>query len=192
MQLVLASSSPYRRALLERLQLPFRTASPDVDESPLPGESPRALASRLARTKAQSLQETFPRSLIIGSDQVATIDDRTPIGKPGIVDRAREQLRASSGRTVVFYTGLSVLNTASGDHEHLVDRYEIQFRTLTDQEIDHYLKREEPLDCAGSFKAEGLGSALFERHHGADPTALIGLPLIALCRCLAAQGMPVL
>ncbi|MCH8551016.1 MAG: Maf family nucleotide pyrophosphatase [Natronospirillum sp.] len=191
MQLVLASTSPYRKALLERLHLDFITARPDADETPLGGESPEELAGRLAALKAQSLQADYPDSLIIGSDQVSTLDDLTPVGKPGTEERAFEQLRAASGRIVLFYTGLCVLNTRTGDAENLVDRYEIQFRDLTDEEIRAYIRKEQPLDCAGSFKSEGLGSALFARHQGADPTSLIGLPLIALCECLRRQGLQI-
>lgn len=190
--IVLASTSPYRKELLNRLHLSFITDRPDADETPEPQEHPEALAGRLASLKAHSLKDRYPNALIIGSDQVATLDDVTPIGKPGTVDRAREQLRAASGQTAIFYTGLCVLNTATGKVQALTDRYEIQFRKLTDGEIDRYIEKERPLDCAGSFKSEGLGSALFLRHQGADPTSLIGLPLIALCQCLADQGHPVL
>lgn len=192
MQLVLASTSPYRKALLERLHLDFVTARPDADETPLSGETPEELAGRLAALKAHSLQADYPDSLIIGSDQVSTLDDLTPVGKPGTEERAVEQLREASGRIVLFYTGLCVLNTRTGDAENLVDRYEIQIRELTDEEIWAYIRKEQPLDCAGSFKSEGLGSALFTRHQGADPTSLIGLPLIALCECLRRQGVQVL
>lgn len=192
MQLILASTSPYRKELLSRLHLDFTTARPDADETPRNGEMPEELALRLASAKAQSLAPQFPNSLIIGSDQVATLDDITPIGKPGTAARAAEQLRASSGNTVIFYTGLCVLNTATQAQEILVDRYEIQFRELTDNEIQRYIALENPLDCAGSFKSEGLGSALFARHLGADPTSLIGLPLIALCGALRRQGLAVL
>ncbi|MFC3852976.1 Maf family protein [Salinispirillum marinum] len=192
MQLILASTSPYRKELLTRLHIPFQTARPDADETPLPGEMPETLALRLASLKAESLADTFTDALIIGSDQVATLDDIVPIGKPGTVDQAKSQLRAASGRTVTFYTGLSVFNSANGQQDALVDRYEIQFRNLTDAEIDRYIELEQPLDCAGSFKSEGLGSALFARHQGADPTSLIGLPLIALCSLLQKHGMKVL
>ncbi|MFY0664011.1 MAG: septum formation inhibitor Maf [Natronospirillum sp.] len=192
MQLILASTSPYRKELLSRLHLPFETARPDADETPLNGEMPEELALRLAVLKAESLTKQHPNSLIIGSDQVSTLDDVVPVGKPGTAERAVEQLRASSGNTVIFYTGLCVLNTATGQKETLVDRYEIQFRELTDTEIRRYIELENPLDCAGSFKSEGLGSALFARHLGADPTSLIGLPLIALCGALQRQGMPAL
>lgn len=192
MQLVLGSTSPYRRELLTRLQLDFKTARPDADETPLQGETPEQLAGRLAQLKAASLRTRFPDSLIIGSDQVSTLDDLTPVGKPGTEEKAFEQLRAASGKTALFYTGLCVLNTQTGAEELLVDRYEIQFRDLSDSEIEAYIRKEQPLDCAGSFKSEGLGSALFARHQGADPTSLIGLPLIALCECLRRQGLPVL
>lgn len=192
MQLILASTSPYRKELLSRLHLTFKTARPDADETPLTGEMPEELALRLAVLKAESLAAEYPNSLIIGSDQVSTLDDIAPVGKPGSVERAYEQLKASSGNTVIFYTGLCVLNTTTNQKETLVDRYEIQFRELSDAEIERYIELEMPLDCAGSFKSEGLGSALFARHLGADPTSLIGLPLIALCSALQRQGMPVL
>lgn len=192
MQLVLASTSPYRKMLLERLQLAFETAKPNADETPLDGESPEALAGRLAQVKAESLRADFPNAVIIGSDQVSTLDDLIPVGKPHTEDKAFEQLRAASGNTVIFYTGLCLVNTATGETQTLTDRYDIQFRELTDEEIWSYIKKEQPLDCAGSFKSEGLGSALFARHHGADPTSLVGLPLIALCECLRQQGVPVL
>ncbi|MEX1057343.1 MAG: Maf family nucleotide pyrophosphatase [Natronospirillum sp.] len=192
MQLVLASTSPYRRILLERLQIPFVTARPDADETPLPGETPEALANRLARMKAESLATSYTDALIIGSDQVATLDDVAPIGKPGNRANAEAQLRAASGQTVTFYTGLCVINTTNGQVQQLVDRYEIQIRDLSLEEINAYVDQEQPFDCAGSFKAEGLGSTLFARHHGSDPTSLIGLPLIALCECLRQQGFPIL
>lgn len=192
MQLVLASSSPYRKMLLERLQLDFTTAKPDADETPQNGESPEALAHRLAQSKAESLKTQFPDAIIIGSDQVSTLDDLTPVGKPHTEDRAFKQLRAASGKTVIFYTGLSLVNTQTDHTKTLVDRYEIQFRELSDDEIRSYIKKEQPLDCAGSFKSEGLGSALFARHIGADPTSLVGLPLIALCEGLRRQGVAVL
>lgn len=192
MQLVLASTSPYRRELLSRLQLPFTTARPDADETPLAGETPEALAGRLARVKAESLVHAYDNALLIGSDQVATLDDVTAIGKPGNRNNAITQLSAASGQTLIFYTGLCVVNTATGTTQQLVDRYEIQFRDLTREEIIAYIEQEQPLDCAGSFKAEGLGSALFARHQGADPTSLVGLPLIALCECFRRQGVPIL
>lgn len=192
MQLVLASTSPYRKMLLERLQLDFDTAKPDADETPLDGETPEALAGRLAQLKAESLKAQFPNAIIIGSDQVSTLDDLVPVGKPHTEERAFDQLQAVSGNTVIFYTGLSLVNTATDDIQTLVDRYEIQFRDLSDEEIRTYIRKEQPLDCAGSFKSEGLGSALFARHLGADPTSLIGLPLIALCDMLRRQGIHVL
>src|SRR5690554_3388737 len=146
MQLILASTSPYRKELLSRLCLPFETARPDADETPLNGEMPEELALRLAELKAESLSKQHPNSLIIGSDQVSTLDDVVPVGKPGTAERAFEQLRASSGNTVTFYTGLCVLNTTNGHKETLVDRYEIQFRELTDAEIHRYIELENPLD----------------------------------------------
>ncbi|WP_336366849.1 Maf family protein [Marinobacter sp. C2H3] len=180
-RLVLASSSPYRKALLERLGLPFDCASPDIDETPLPGERPDILATRLACTKAAALADRYPDAWIIGSDQVAALPDGTLLGKPGSHERARAQLAASQGGQVTFHTGLCLLE-ARPDGRRLThcEPFTAHFRTLTDQEIDRYLRREQPYDCAGSFKMEGLGIALFERLEGRDPNSLIGLPVIAL------------
>lgn len=191
MELVLASTSPYRRVLLERLGVPFVTFKPDVDETPRPDEPAWALARRLAQAKAEAAQVLFPSSLIIGSDQVATLDGAL-IGKPGNHARATAQLRAVSGRCVDFYTGLCVLNTKTRQAHSEVVPYAILFRTLTERDIEHYLRREQPYDCAGSFKSEGLGTALFAKHLGDDPTALIGLPLIRLVALLQREGLDVL
>lgn len=189
--LILASTSPYRRALLERLQLPFHCVAPEVDESPRPGESAGQLALRLARAKARVVAERFPEALVIGSDQVACLDDQL-LGKPGDYPRAREQLRASSGRSVAFHTGLALARRRPAFDRALVIPFQVHFRPLSDAEIDRYLAREAPFDCAGSFKCEGLGSALFQRLEGDDPTSLEGLPLIALCELLREAGHPVL
>lgn len=186
--LVLASTSPYRSALLGRLGLAFVTATPQVDESPRPGESPQVLVLRLAEAKARAVARAFPDALIIGSDQVACIDDHI-LGKPGTRQRAIAQLEQASGRCVVFQTGLCLLNAVTGRAQTLVEPFRVHFRPLTRARIEAYLDREQPYNCAGSFKSEGLGIALFERLEGDDPSALIGLPLIRLVTLLAAEGL---
>ena len=188
-QLVLASSSPYRKKLLSQLGLAFVTASPDIDESGDPSESAPALATRLAQEKSKALAVRFPRHWIIGSDQVAALSDGTCLGKPGDHNRARAQLKACSGQIVTFHTGLALLDSASGRMESHCERFHVHFRPLSDQDIEHYLEVEKPYDCAGSFKMEGLGIALFSALDGRDPNALIGLPLIALTDLLRAWGM---
>jgi septum formation protein len=186
--LVLGSTSRYRRALLDRLGLPFEVAAPGVDEAALPGERPAVTALRLAEAKARAVASRYADALVIGSDQVADCDGR-PVGKPGDRARAFEQLRALSGRTVVFHTGLALVDAASGRcHRELVD-VASTFRTLGDAEIARYLDREQPYDCAGSVKSEALGIVLFDRIASDDPTALIGLPLIALARLLRLEGV---
>lgn len=190
-ELVLASSSTYRQALLKKLGLPFQCASPDIDESALPGETPQELTARLAIAKALALATRFPRHLIIGSDQVASIDNET-LGKPGSEANARNQLRQASGRRVEFFTGLCLLNSETGAIQTSVERFAVHFRPLTDAQISSYINKEMPLDCAGSFKSEGLGIALFERLEGDDPNTLIGLPLIRLTKMLEKAGLPVL
>lgn len=186
--LVLASSSPYRRQLLDRLQLAYTAVSPHIDETAYPNELPAELAQRLATAKARALASRYPHALIIGSDQVASRAG-TIVGKPGDFQRARQQLLDASGQTIVFYTGLSLINTATGKvHEHL-ETFEIDFRPLSTEQIEDYLHREEPYDCAGSFKCEGLGIALFQQMRGADSTSLVGLPLLALCELLRREGM---
>lgn len=187
--LVLASSSPYRRELLARLGLPFESASPDIDESPLPGESAEHLAMRLSEAKARALAGQYPAHWIIGSDQVAVLPDGTIAGKPGHHARATEQLRMSSGNTVLFLTGICLLDSASGEAAVRCVPYRVDFRNLTDPEIDHYLATEQPWDCAGSFKMEGLGIALFRSMQGSDPNSLTGLPLIALTDLLRDRGL---
>ena len=177
MQLVLASSSPYRRTLLARLGLPFINASPDIDESPLPGETAQALVERLALGKAKALSDKYSEALIIGSDQVC-LCGTTILGKPGDMARARLQLQLCSGRQVDFYTSLVVLNSATGSWQKSLDIFSVTFRNLGETEIQNYLQREQPFDCAGSFKAEGLGISLFEKMAGKDFHSLIGLPLI--------------
>ena len=178
--LLLASSSPYRRALLEKLGLPFTAASPDIDESPRTGESAQKLAERLSREKASALAPDHAGHWIIGSDQVASLADGQHLSKPGSFDKAFEQLSRSSGQAVTFYTGLTLLNADTAEHQTHCDRFTARFRPLSSEEIEHYLKTEEPFDCAGSFKVEGLGIALFESLEGRDPNSLVGLPLIAL------------
>ncbi|MBD3640810.1 MAG: septum formation inhibitor Maf [Marinobacter sp.] len=178
--LLLASSSPYRKALLERLGLPFTTASPDIDETPLPGEPAESLALRLAENKARALAIQHPGHWIIGSDQVACLPDGTLLNKPGNHAQAVQQLRQSSGHRVLFLTGLCLLDADNGERQQACEPFTAHFRTLSDEEIESYLRREQPYDCAGSFKMEGLGITLFDRLEGRDPNSLIGLPLIAL------------
>jgi len=188
MKLVLASTSSYRRMLLERFQLAFETASPQVDESPLSHETPPATANRLAIEKARAVAAQYPDALIIGSDQVAHMENEI-FGKPGTSERAIAQLRRMSGQTVIFHTALAVLNTRSGRIRSESVPTRVKFRDLTDEEITRYVDKEQPLDCAGSAKSEGLGIALLDSLSGDDPTALIGLPLIALSRMLRAEGL---
>lgn len=189
-QLVLASTSPYRRELLGRLGLPFVVANPDTDETALPGETPTATALRLSEAKARAVAKQHPGALIIGSDQVAEMDGRI-FGKPGTHDKAVEQLRMLSGKTVNFFTGLCVLDAATGQAELCGVPTLVGFRELSDPEIENYLRREPAYNCAGSAKSEGLGIALLTRIHGDDPNALVGLPLIALCDLLRRHGMNV-
>ena len=186
--LLLASSSPYRKTLLERLGLPFTCASPDIDESPKPDESGESLATRLAVNKARALADRFPGHWIIGSDQVACLPDGSALSKPGGHEQAAHQLRQSSGHRVLFLTGLALLDADSGKLESLCEPYNVRFRELTDAEIEAYLQHEKPYDCAGSFKMEGLGITLFEALEGRDPNSLVGLPLIALNDMLRRWG----
>lgn len=189
--IVLASSSPYRRELLDKLGFAYRSKKPDVDETPFPNESPKDLVSRLAESKARAIMRQFPNALIIGSDQVAVLDGEM-LGKPGTKARAVEQLTKASGRHVSFLTGLSLLDSETGIAETEVVPFNVYFRTLTNSMIDRYLEREQPFDCAGSFKSEGLGIALFDKLEGEDPNTLIGLPLIRLTRLLEKAGIEVL
>ena len=186
--LVLASSSPFRKALLEKLGLPFATASPDSDESRLPGESPAGLVRRLAEAKALDVADRYPDHLVIGADQVASIDQEI-LGKPGDRERAVTQLLAASGRVVTFYTGLSLLNSASGEQQTAVEPFTVHFRRLTRAQIERYVDHERPFQCAGSFKSEGFGITLFSALEGRDPNALVGLPLIMLVEMLAREGV---
>ena len=189
--LVLASTSPFRKEILQKLDMPFETASPDIDESPLQEETPQQLVQRLAEQKAQAVADNFPNALIIGSDQVAVIDGEI-LGKPGTHDRAVEQLQNASGKTVHFYTGLCLYNTVSKHNQVEAVPFDVVFRDLSAEQIENYLRREQPYNCAGSFKSEALGIALFERFEGSDPNALIGLPLIELVNFLGNEGFSIL
>ncbi len=184
-RLILASTSRYRQQLLERLRLPFETARPEVDETPAAGESPLALAQRLAAAKAGAIAASAPDAWVIGSDQVAELDG-TALGKPGTMDTAQRQLTAMSGRSVRFHTAVAL--SGPGFNQTVCDLTEVRFRTLSLAEIERYLVAEQPLDCAGSFKCEGLGISLFEAIDNRDPTALVGLPLIPLCGLLRDAG----
>ena len=189
--LILASTSRYRRALLERLQLPFSVQAPGVDETPMAGESPASLASRLALAKATAVSVTAPHALIIGCDQVADLQGQA-LGKPGNYQNALGQLRAMRGQTVVFQTAMAVVCKESGFCEEVLVPVRVAYREASDAEIDFYLRAEEPYDCAGSVKSEGLGIALMHSIDNDDPTALIGLPLIRLSAILRQAGIAVL
>jgi MAF protein len=189
--LVLASTSPFRRELLERLHIPFETTSPKTDETRQANESAEDLVKRLAEAKASAVAEDHPNSLIIGSDQVAVLGEDI-LGKPGNHENAIKQLKAASGKQVNFYTGLCLLNSANHNSQVEVVTFSVTFRELTDEQIEAYLRKEQPYNCAGSFKSEGLGIALFQRLEGDDPNALIGLPLIRLIDMLQREGVEVL
>jgi septum formation protein len=189
--LVLGSTSRYRRELLERLRVPFTVAAPDVDETPLVGEAPLAMAQRLALAKAHAVANKFPHAVVIGSDQVADLHGE-PLGKPGTHARATDQLRRMRGQVVVFQTALAVVCLETGFVQQDVAAVRVLFRDLSDAEIEAYLIAEEPYDCAGSAKSEGLGIALLERIDNDDPTALIGLPLIRTARMIRAAGVRLL
>jgi septum formation protein len=186
--LILASTSRYRKALLEKIGLPFQCASPEVDESPLPGESAQELVARLAHAKAEAIAGNHDHGLIIGSDQVCVCDGQI-LGKPGTIEAAVAQLMAAQGKSVTFYTGLCVLDAANGQAKQLVEPFTVHFRTLDEDAIRRYVNAELPLDCAGSFKSEGMGIVLFKRLEGRDPNALIGLPLIGLIELLDQHGL---
>lgn len=186
--LVLASTSPFRQSLLARLGLPFDTASPAVDESALQGEQPEQLVQRLACLKARAVSSAHPDSLIIGSDQVACIDGEI-LGKPGNRENAIAQLELASGKAVVFYTGLCLYNSRNGEEQVLCEPFTVYFRKLSREQIEHYVDKEEPFGCAGSFKSEGLGIVLFRKLEGDDPNALVGLPLIRLVDMLQNEGV---
>jgi septum formation protein len=186
--LILASTSRYRRELLERLRLPFEVRAPEVDETPRPGEHPAALAQRLALAKAQAVSAQFPGAVVIGSDQVADLDGE-PIGKPGTHERAVAQLRSMRGRSVVFQTAVAVVRASTGYAGAALAPVTVRFRQLSDAEIEHYLRAEQPYDCAGSAKVETLGIALLDAVESDDPTALVGLPLIRTAALLRAAGI---
>jgi septum formation protein len=191
MKLILASSSPYRRELLERLKIPFEIVPPEVDETPRPGETPAQLVERLSVEKARKIAASERDALVIGSDQVAVYNDKI-VGKPHSHDRAVAQLREASGRTVTLYTGLALVDGASGRTQVEVIPFRVTFRPLTDEQIESYLRKEQPYSCAGSVKSEGLGIALLERFAGEDPNTLIGLPLIRLVRMLENEGIKII
>ena len=186
--LVLGSTSPYRRDLLARLRLDFSVDAPRVDETPRHGETPARLAQRLALEKAQEVAARHPGAVVIGADQVAELDGQ-PIGKPGNHDRAVAQLQAMRGRQVVFHTAVAVVRPDTGFAQGLLAQVAVHFRTLTDAEIDRYLRLEQPYDCAGSAKCETLGIALLDHIHSDDPTALVGLPLMRTCALLRLAGI---
>jgi septum formation protein len=189
--LILGSTSRYRQELLGRLGLSFQTVGPQVDETPNPGEAPAILARRLALSKAREVAQRHPGAVVIGSDQVADLDGQ-PLGKPGTHERAVVQLRRMSGKTVVFQTAVAVVCQETGFEQVDLAPVRVRFRDLGDAEIERYLRIEQPYDCAGSAKSEGLGIALVERIDNDDPTALVGLPLIRTCRMIHAAGVPVL
>lgn len=191
MKLVLASTSRYRRELLSRLKLPFEVAAPDVDETPLPGESPADTALRLSRLKAEAVARHHPDALVIGSDQVLMLDGEQ-LGKPGNYENAFRQLKKMSGKAMVFHTALTLLNSRTGRSQTRDVPTVVHIRRLSDAQIAAYLKKEEPYDCAGSARSEALGIALMERMESPDPTALIGLPLMALTEMLMNEGVDVL
>lgn len=189
--LVLASTSIYRSELLARLRIPFQTAAPDVDETPLPAENAKQTSWRLSRVKAQAVAAHYPDALIIGSDQVALLGDKQ-LGKPLTHENAVQQLRSMRGQTVAFYTALTLLNTRTSDIQTEVAINRVSYRNLTDAQIESYLLKEQPYHCAGSAKSEGLGIALINSMEGDDPNALVGLPLILLVNMLLKQGVAIL
>lgn len=190
-RLILASSSPFRKAILDKLNLVYEAVSPDIDETRSDTETPEQYVARLAEQKARALQTAYPDALIIGSDQTAIVKNET-IGKPGNYENAFRQLTDASGHKITFLTGLSLLNSNTGTCETDVIPFHVHFRALTPAMIDNYLQAEQPYDCAGSFKSEGLGIALFDKLEGDDPNTLIGLPLIRLIRMLENQGVSVI
>jgi septum formation protein len=191
MELVLASTSPFRKALLERLQVKFHCDSPDIDESPLAGEAVTDMVVRLAKLKAEAVAAKYQNALVIGSDQSAVLDGEI-LSKSGNFDNAVRQLQKASGKRIVFQTGLCLLNTITGNSQTACVPYTVVFKPLTQAMIENYLKKEQPYNCAGSFRSEGLGIALFEKFEGEDPNALIGLPLIKLITMLDNEGFSVL
>ncbi len=191
MELILASTSEFRRSILQKLHLPFKTKAPNVDETPLPDESPEQLVARLAQSKAQAIADTHPQAVVIGSDQVALFNGKI-LGKPHTYDNAVKQLSEFSGHQVRFLTGLTVINGKTNNTETIVEPFSVYFRQLTAAQIHRYVEAEKPFNCAGSFKSEGLGICLFEKLEGDDPNSLIGLPLIQLVRMLNNAGVDVL
>jgi septum formation protein len=191
MQLVLASTSPYRRELLARLGVPFEVAAPDVDETPLPGESPDETAQRLSLLKAQAVAKHFPDALIIGSDQVALLDG-VQLGKPGTHEKAVAQLRSMRGKALEFHTALTLLNARTGSAQTANVPVRLVMRDYSDAQIEHYLRRDQPYNCCGSARSESLGIALIARFETEDPNALVGLPLIKLVEMLTNEGLDVL
>ncbi len=189
--LILASTSPFRKQILEKLHCSFKTFNPNIDETPKEGETATELVSRLAREKAKAASRAYDNSISIGSDQVCVINNKI-IGKPGDFSTAFAQLSAVSGQKITFYTGLSVINNGTNQEETIVEPFDVYFRTLTQQQITYYLNTEQPFNCAGSFKCEGLGIARFEKMEGKDPNTLIGLPLISLVELLAKNNFNVL
>ncbi len=189
--LLLASTSPFRKALLEKLSLLFETADPQTDETILDNESAQDLVCRLAELKAKACASRYPEHLIIGSDQVCVIDGKI-LGKPHTVENACLQLKAASGKTITFYTGLCLYNAKTNQAQVICEPFHVHFKSLTEQQIQNYVEKEQPLYCAGSFKSEGLGIALFDKLEGRDPNTLVGLPLIALTEMLANEGISVL
>ena len=187
-KLVLASTSSFRKMLLDKLDIPFETASPDIDETHRSEESPADLVQRLSIEKARAVAKDYPEHLIIGSDQVACVDDQI-LGKPGDFTRAKQQLISASGEKVTFYTGLTLLNTVSGNKQTVCEPFTVHFRQLSEQQIERYLNKEKPFNCAGSFKSEGYGITLFSKLEGDDPNTLIGLPLIRLVQMLENEGL---
>ncbi len=190
-RLILGSTSRYRRELLQRLQTPFEVLAPDVDETPLPGEKPSVLAARLALAKARAVADAAPDAVVIGSDQVADLHGQ-PLGKPGTHERAVAQLRQMRGQTVIFQTAVAVVCKESGFEQSSLAAVKVTFRDLTDDEIENYLRAEQPYDCAGSAKSEGLGITLLAAIESDDPTALVGLPLIRTCNMIRAAGIALL
>ncbi len=186
--IVLGSTSPFRRELLSKLGLPFVTDAPQTDETAMAGEMPAELVRRLACAKAHDVGARHPDALVIGSDQVACIEGQI-LGKPGDRETAIRQLTAAAGKSVTFHTGLCLLNTTDGREQSAVEPFEVQFRALSTAQIERYVDREQPFNCAGSFKSEGLGITLFSALHGRDPNTLIGLPLILLVEMLGRQGI---
>ena len=190
-ELILGSTSIYRRELLERLKIPFRVEAPDIDETPLGYETPQQLVERLSLEKARSVADKNPGSLVIGSDQVAVHNGKI-VGKPHTHDRAMQQLREANGKEIMLYTGLSLVNADTGEAQTEVIPFQVVFRNLSEQQLESYLHKEQPYHCAGSVKSEGLGIALLERFQGEDPNTLIGLPLIRLIRMLENCGVNVI